>query len=66
MNIGSGHYQISGDEGNQARQQKSHQRDKQLGSLSHKIVRIILKMDKGDTQTNKLKDKKSDDDVQKD
>ena len=37
---------------NQTLQQKSHQRDKPLGSPSGKIFRIILKIDKEGTQKN--------------
>ena len=76
-NIGSWHHQTSRDEGkinkkrvsqtnekdsqNQALLQKSHQRDKHLGSPPCKILGTIPKMDKGRTQTNGPKDKKVDD-----
>ena len=33
----------------QARLQKSHERDKHMGSLSFKILYTFLKMNKGDT-----------------
>ena len=48
---------------NQVLLQKSHQRDKHMGSLPCKIIGIILTVDKGSTQTNGLKDKKVDDDT---
>ena len=43
-------------------QQKSHQRDKHLGTSCTKIFGSILKMFAADTEANKLKDKKVDDD----
>ena len=47
--------------GNQAQQQESHQRDKHLGHSPCKILRTILILDKGRTQTNGSKDKKTND-----
>ena len=46
---------------NKAQTQKSHQRDKQMGSSSCKIIWSIIKMDKGVTEINEPKDKKIDD-----
>ena len=63
----SGHHQTSGDEGknkkrisqmnektslNKTLQQESHLRDKHLDGLPCKILRIILELDEGRTQTN--------------
>ena len=45
-------------------QQKSRRRNKQPGSLSWKILRTLLKMDLGGTQTNRPEDKKVDDNTQ--
>ena len=46
---------------NQTLQQESHERDnKPLGCLPCTILGIILKMDMGEMQTNKPKDKKVD------
>ena len=41
--------------------QKSHQRNKHLGSTPCKILVTILRFDKGRTQTNRPKNKKADD-----
>ena len=46
---------------NQTLLQKSHQEDKHLGSPVSKILKIILNIDKGLTETNGLKDKNTDD-----
>ena len=50
--------------GNQALWQKSHRRNKQLGSIPCKILGTILKMDKEETQTNGPEGKKVDNDAQ--
>ena len=49
---------------NQALLQKSHQKNKQLGIPSCKILGTIFKMDEGGTQTNREEGKKVDDDAQ--
>ena len=48
---------------NKAVLQKSHPRDKRLGSPTCKILRTILKMHKGRIQTNAQEDNKIIDDV---
>ena len=49
---------------NQDLQQKSHQKDKYLGSSSCKILETILDMDKRGTKGNGLEYKEADDYVQ--
>ena len=46
---------------NQAQQQKSHLRDKHLGSSPPKVFSPILKVDKRGIQANEPEDKKIDD-----
>ena len=49
---------------NQSRQQKSHQKNKHLYISPWELFWTIRKMDKGGTQTNRIKDKKIDDNIQ--
>ena len=49
---------------NQTLLQKSHKRDKHLGSPSWRVLGTILRMNKGRTSTNEPEDKKVDDDAQ--